>query len=208
LRTQIALSRLLLDDFGPGLGEEGAQYAKLISQAAERQMDLIQDLMAHITVSRADLPIGSVEIRSVVDAAISDLSIDIHKRHANVAWERVESRCVLANAPNLHLAIMNLLSNALKFVPSHLRPEVSIWTETKPGTVRLLLQDNGIGIESKDLSRLFGMFQRVNPQTGYPGTGLGLALVKKAVERMGGAVGVESSPGCGSRFWIDLKEAP
>lgn len=207
LRTQIALSRLLTEEYGDKLGAEGGQYARLIGQAAERQMDLVQDLMAHIAVGRADLPIGRVEVRGIVEAALADLSTDFHKTQANVDHEGVQQHCVLANAPSLHLALMNLLSNALKFVPSQSRPEIRLWTVSRAGLVRIWVQDNGIGIAPADLSRLFGLFQRVNTHARYPGTGLGLALVKKAAERMGGSVGVESEPGSGSRFWIELKEA-
>jgi len=103
--------------------------------------------------------------------------------------------------------LTNLLSNALKFVPPGVQPRVQVWTETLPQYVRLWVEDNGIGIASENMDRIFGIFQRLHPRDQYPGTGMGLAIVKRAAERMGGRAGVESVPGRGSRFWVDLKPA-
>jgi signal transduction histidine kinase len=91
-----------------------------------------------------------------------------------------------------------LLTNALKFVPPSRKPYVRIYAEDKKERVRIWVHDNGIGISENGRKKIFGMFQRLNHE--YEGTGIGLALVKKAVERMGGALGVESQPGEGSRF--------
>ena len=102
--------------------------------------------------------------------------------------------------------LTNLVANALKFVAEGTRPEVHIRTERRNATrVRLWIEDNGIGIEPAQQARIFEVFQRLHGEEKYPGTGIGLALVKKGVERMGGQSGVESVPGTGSRFWIDLR---
>ena len=81
-------------------------------------------------------------------------------------------------------------------------------TGQRNGFVRLWVEDNGIGIGPRHLGKLFGLFQRLHPIEAYPGTGMGLAIIKKAAERMGGTVGVESEPGQGSRFWVELRQAP
>src|SRR5207249_11401036 len=86
-------------------------------------------------------------------------------------------------------------------------PQVRIWAEEKQPWVRLWVEDNGIGIEKQAQGRLFGVFQRLHPASDYEGTGIGLAIVRRAVERMGGTVGVESEPNRGSRFWVELKSA-
>jgi len=79
-----------------------------------------------------------------------------------------------------------------------------VWSEAREGRVRLWVEDNGIGIEPQDMEKLFGMFQRLHSAKTYPGTGMGLAIVKKAVQRMGGELGVESEVGKGSKFWVEL----
>ena len=103
--------------------------------------------------------------------------------------------------------ISNLLCNAIKFVPVGRIPRVKVWTEPSNGHVRLWVQDNGIGILPNDQGRIFDIFSRVKTKGTYEGNGIGLNMVKKAVEKMGGRVGVESEPGRGSRFWIELESA-
>jgi signal transduction histidine kinase len=100
--------------------------------------------------------------------------------------------------------LSNLLGNAVKFVPPGERPRVRLWTEPLPTTVRICVKDNGIGIPAEAQNRIFGIFQRLHSQKTYEGTGIGLAIVKKAAERMGGRIGVESTPGKGSKFWLEL----
>jgi signal transduction histidine kinase len=125
-------------------------------------------------------------------------------------------------------AIANLLTNAVKFVPPGIKPCIRIWSEaiaadrapssasstvaapvhSSPRSfIRLVFQDNGIGIAPQDHARIFSIFTRVHSEKEYEGTGIGLSIVKKAVERMGGSVGLESEVGKGSRFWIELPGA-
>ena len=92
----------------------------------------------------------------------------------------------------------------MKFVPKGRFPSIRIWTEPRRGCVRLWIEDNGIGIPKESQDRIFGMFQRASTEAQYEGTGIGLAIVRKAIERMGGQTGVESEVGKGSRFWIEL----
>jgi signal transduction histidine kinase len=101
--------------------------------------------------------------------------------------------------------ISNLLSNAVKFVAPGVSPKVIVYTKPFGEDVRLVIEDNGIGIPFENQKQIFGIFQRLHANTIYPGTGIGLAIVQKAVERMGGRAGVESGVGKGSRFWLQLK---
>src|SRR5258706_485301 len=115
---------------------------------------------------------------------------------------------VMADAPSLTQAISTLMANGVKFVPAGTRAKVHVWTEANNGHVRLWVEDNGIGIKPQYHNRLFGMFERVHQSKHYEGTGIGLAIVRKAVEKMGGQVGVKSDGVHGSSFWIELPAAP
>jgi signal transduction histidine kinase len=101
--------------------------------------------------------------------------------------------------------ISNLLSNAVKFVEPGVTPRVRVWAEARGQHVRLLFQDNGIGIEKNAHDKIFQMFQRLSKR--YEGTGIGLTIVKKAIEKMDGRVGLRSEPGKGSAFWLELPRA-
>ena len=103
--------------------------------------------------------------------------------------------------------LRHLLSNAIKFVRPHDVPWVEVKAEALAGFVRVSVSDRGIGIHEKYFGRIFGVFERLNPAEDYPGAGIGLAVVRRGMERMGGRCGVESKPGEGSRFWVDLREA-
>ncbi len=115
-----------------------------------------------------------------------------------------------AHRSSLYIVLVNLLTNALKFVAPGTRPAVKLWTEVRPekpdgSFIRLWVQDNGIGIPEQGKSKIFGIFERLHSTETYPGTGIGLAVVKRAVERMGGRVGVAPGTPQGSRFWVDLR---
>jgi len=99
----------------------------------------------------------------------------------------------------------NLLGNAVKFVGPGVKPRVRLWAETRKERVRFYVQDNGIGIPADQQEKIFGIFQRVSKD--YDGTGIGLAIVKKAAARLGGSVGLESEPGRGSTFWVEVRKA-
>jgi signal transduction histidine kinase len=113
---------------------------------------------------------------------------------------------VRAHAATLLQAVANLLSNSMKFVAPGVRPKVRVWTERREdGMIRLCIEDNGIGIDTSAQTRIFKVFERLHGIESYPGTGIGLAVVARACERLGATCGVHSEPGQGSRFWIDLK---
>jgi len=110
---------------------------------------------------------------------------------------------VLGEESLLTQCFSNLLGNAVKFVAPGTRPRVAVRVELRGARARMIIADNGIGISPQAQRRLFGMFERLT--VGYEGTGIGLAIVRKVAERMGGSVGVESEPDKGSRFWVELK---
>jgi signal transduction histidine kinase len=167
---------------------------------------MVLDLLEYSRLSDAHLPIAPVALLDVVDNARARLNGEIERTKARV--DVVGSLpTVRGHAGALTQAISNLLSNALKFVPPGAPPAVRIMAESENRRVRLVVEDHGIGLAAADRKRIFNVFERLHGSETYPGTGIGLALVRKAVERMGGRVGVESRRGGGSRFWIELSEA-
>ncbi|WP_414568889.1 sensor histidine kinase [Nostoc sp. CCY 9925] len=134
---------------------------------------------------------------------LRQLELELTQRQTRVQIEEPLAE-VTANPTILIQVITNLLTNAIKFVAPGVQPQLRIWTEKRNGLVRLWVQDNGIGIEETYQERIFNVFERLHSSEVYPGSGIGLAIVRKGVKRMNGQVGVESQPGEGSRFWLDL----
>jgi PAS domain S-box-containing protein len=210
IRAQVGYSGLLLEEFGPSLGEEGVEYLKRLREAAERQAQLVGDLLSHASLDRNPMPLSAMDLAKAVEAACSDLHADIKSKHALIHEENLNG-LVVANESSLHLVLVNLLSNAIKFVAPGTKPEVSISTEARRDdharpVVRLWVKDNGLGIPACHLERIFGVFERLHSAQVYPGTGIGLAIVKRAVERMQAAWAWNQSP-ARSRFWVELRAA-
>jgi len=204
LRTMHRSAEVLLVEQAPRLPEEGSDFLRRIAESAGRMDQLIQDLLAYSKVARSDLKATPVEPRLVLADLMMQMSPEIKERNADI---RVENSLgsLLADPILLAQVFTNLLSNALKFVPRGKSPQVKIWAERRNGRERIWVEDNGIGIDTRYRERLFRLFERLDSD--YPGTGIGLAIVKRAVERMGGRVGFEPGPEKGSRFWIELPRA-
>jgi PAS domain S-box-containing protein len=202
VRNMQALADALLEDAGDRLGAEGRDYADRIVRAG-RQMDrLIADLLAFSRLSRADVPLGPVDLGGVVAEARAGLAEPIAASGALVTVDG-PLPVVVGHRPTLVQVVTNLLENAVKFVAPGSRPEVLIHAEQARGRVRLWVEDRGIGIAPEHRERIFGVFERLHGEEAYPGTGIGLAIVRKGAERTGGRAGVEPRPGGGSRFWVE-----
>ncbi len=206
LRHMRGFAQALLEDYGVRLDSLGRDYAARIVTAGERMDQLIQDLMDYSRFGRAHLELKPVSLASVVSDLLDQMEAELRKRGAQVTVERPLTD-VLGHRIALEQVLMNLLRNAVKFVPAQVKPEVRISAEERDGWIRLWVRDNGIGIPAEQKEHIFEIFQRAPDSDAYPGTGIGLAIVATAVARMGGHVGVESSQDNGSAFWIELKKA-
>jgi PAS domain S-box-containing protein len=207
LRAMRGFAEALLEDHAEALDAEGHEYARRIADAAERMDRLIQDILAYSRLSRVDLRPYPVSLASVVAEALRQLSSEVRDRQARVDVEAALPD-VLGQHTILVQCLANLIGNALKFVAPEVQPRVQISAERRAGQegdqVRLWVADNGIGIAPEHADRIFGVLERLHGSEAYPGTGIGLAIVRRGVERLGGRVGVESRPGHGSRFWLEL----
>lgn len=205
LRAMNGYARFLERDFGPKLPEEAKVFLRRIASGAGRLDGLITDVLNYSRLSRGEMPRERVDLERLT-REIVDTYPDLSSGGAAILVQ-TPMPPVIGNTAALTQCISNLLSNAIKFVPAGVQPQVRIRAEAKDGAVRFSVQDNGIGIDLEGRKRIFRMFQRLNPAAEFEGNGIGLTIVRKAVERMDGRVGVESQPGAGSTFWFELKQA-
>jgi PAS domain S-box-containing protein len=183
------------------LSEENRENCRRIMTGARRLDRLIQDALNYSRAVLQDVSLEPVGLTKLVRGLVETYP-NLHPDKAEIAVDG-DLPTVLGNEALLTQCFSNLIGNAVKFVAPGIRPKVRIRSEGKNGVARIWIEDNGIGIPADAQNRLFGMFQKLDDQ--YEGTGIGLAIVRKVVERMGGQVGVESELGKGSRFWVDLR---
>lgn len=205
LRSMEFYARALREDHSENLTEEGKHFADRIVKNAERMDRLMQDVLAFSRLTRAEMRLEPLDLDAVLGDVL-DQYPDVSAAYRQISIVRPLG-VVRGHPPSLVQCFSNLLQNALKFVPPDRAPEVRVFSEPAGACVRVNVCDNGIGVEPAHQTRIFGMFERASPAS-VPGTGIGLAIVKKAVERMGGSVGLRSVPGQGSCFWIELPRSP
>ena len=206
LRAMQGFAQAILEDYGDRLDEMGREYAGRVVTAAADMDGLIRDLLEYSRLTRRELPLEPVQVDLVVRQAVEPLATAAAAAAdaGLVVSVDVDGCEVRASRPALGQVVQNLLSNAVKFVPPGRRPQVRVWCEPRGLMVRLSVRDNGIGIAAEHHGRIFNVFERLHGGEDYPGTGIGLAIVRKAAERMGGRAGVESTPGAGRTFWVEL----
>jgi PAS domain S-box-containing protein len=206
LRALEGFSDALIEDFGGKMEPRAVRYAQRIANAASRMDRLIEDLLAYSRLSRQQVERQRVDLDALVGAILEDRAPTIERLGGRVEVHRPLGHAS-GNRAVLSHVITNLLDNALKFVPAGRAPRVALWSGRDGGRLRLFIEDNGIGIAPGHQQQIFRVFERLHGDTTYPGTGIGLAIVKKGMERIGGDVGVSSAPGQGSRFWIEVEAA-
>jgi PAS domain S-box-containing protein len=206
LRAMQGFAQAVLEDYGDKVDEQGRRYLGRIKNAAERLDRLIQDLLSYTRVAREDAPLVPLDADKILRDIIDNYP-NLHSPAAEVEVVGVIPR-VLGHEASLTQVLSNLLGNAAKFVAEGTTPRIRVWSEAAKDSVRIWIEDNGIGISPGDYERIFQMFVQVNESQLYGGTGVGLAIVKKAVESMHGSVGLESIDQGGTRFWVELAKAP
>jgi PAS domain S-box-containing protein len=222
LRSIQGLAQAIVEDYTEQLDPVGQDYIQRIFIVTQQMDSFIHDLLIYSRLNRNEIPLQPTNLASVITEVLKQLELSIRQRQAQVTIEEPLPE-VMGHRITLVQVVANLLSNAIKFVTPDVQPQVRVWAEERwengemerllsihnpQPIIRLWVQDNGIGIALQDQKRVFNVFERLHGSEIYPGTGIGLAIIRKGVERMGGKVGVESQLGQGSRFWIELPKVP
>jgi len=200
---------ILAEDYAENLDETARDYAARTVAAAGRMDKMIQALLAYGRISHADAPLRQMDLRQELARVVDDFAEEIRVKQAKVRIE-VTAPFVSASPVLLTQLLTNLIGNALKFVKPGQPPEITLSADAVGSgeRVAIAVADQGIGIDPPYLEKIFDVFERGHNDPAYTGTGIGLAIVRKAAERMSGTVRVESPAGGGSRFVVELPAAP
>jgi PAS domain S-box-containing protein len=206
LRSIRSFAQFIREDSDGGSTQENKDYLRRIESAAKYMDLLLLDLLQYSRLNGCELELVPVDLDLALNDVLTSIEQEIEDRKAEVRV-RAPLGSVKAHPATVRQVFYNLVSNGLKFVAAEKNPQIEVWTESRNGSLRVWVTDRGIGIASQYHQKIFGLFQRLHSHDSYPGTGIGLALVRKGLERMGGRIGLESEPGQGTRFWFELGEA-
>lgn len=204
LRTISGFVQLLSSRYRGELDEQADQFIAYVVDGTERMRALIDGLLLYSRASSQEQHRRPVSLVETVARVRSSLGPALEESGGHILEEELPD--VVADPTQLEQILQNLIANALKFRGEH-PPEVRVLAARQPGAWRVTVRDNGIGIEDRHAEKAFQMFGRLNAREAYPGTGIGLALCKRVVERHGGRIWLESEPGRGSAFHFTLADA-
>jgi len=197
LRMMSSYLQALGERVAEGLDEHSRNFIDLSLDAAQRMQQLINDLLCYARVGTQEKRFEALDANAVVDQVVADLQTTIESNRAEVTRDNLP---VVTADPTLMAALLqNLIGNAIKFHGQR-PPRVHVSAERSGNQWVFSVQDNGIGVEAKYAERIFAVFQRLHPADRYPGTGIGLAICKRVVDRHGGRIWCESEPGKGAKF--------
>jgi PAS domain S-box-containing protein len=199
LRAISGFTELLERRYSGQLDEKADRYINFIVDGTNQMQRVIQDLLAYSRVQTKAHGFGLIDANQAVEQALRNLQVSIRDRGAVVSIDGRLPECY-ADGIQITQVFQNLIANALKFQRPGATPEIRISAEREGGAWRFRVADNGIGIDARHLDRIFMLFQRLHAKGEYEGTGIGLAICKRIVERHGGTIAVQSTPGAGSTF--------
>jgi PAS domain S-box-containing protein len=202
LRTMQGFAHALLQNYGDGLHPEARDYARRIIHSGRQSERLISDLLAYSRLSFEKVEMKAVELETVVTQAMEQVEGYVRESGAEVHVLR-PLPVVLGSQTALVQVVSNLLSNAVKFVEEGQVPTVRLTAEERGDYIRLSVEDNGTGVPEGQEERIFRVFERLSTGGEHPGTGIGLAIVRRGMERIGGKCGVDRLPNGGSAFWVE-----
>ncbi|MFT3931628.1 MAG: ATP-binding protein [Spongiibacteraceae bacterium] len=203
LRGIDGYSKLLLDEYRTRLPEEAQLFIDNIRMATEQMQQLIDDLLAYSRVGRRELTVTNFSLRQIIDRILFEQSHDI-TAGAIVVDDRITDLELHTDLDCLMQILRNLIDNAIKFSRQSSDPKIELSSSVNDRTIVIRVKDNGCGFDMKYHDRIFNIFQRLHRADQYPGTGVGLAIVVKAAERIGGRVWATSEPGKGAEFFLEF----
>jgi len=203
LRGIDGYSRLLLEDHLEQLDEEGRTFLQTIRRATDQMNQLINDLLDYSRLERRSLLKRPVNLQEMIDLLVQERSDEINQRGVELVVD-ITCAAVQTEPEGLRQALRNLLDNALKFSRDRTDAKIEIQAQADESGCLITVRDNGIGFDMQYQERIFEIFQRLHHAEDYPGTGIGLAIVRKTMERMGGRAWAESSPGNGAVFYLQI----
>jgi len=203
LRGIDGYSRLLLEDYFEQLDEEGRSFLKTIHTSTEEMAQLIDDLLEYSRLERRELKSDRIELASLVDTVVEQTRREGSEDQVNFVIN-INGESIVGDANAIHQALRNYVDNAVKFSRKTSEPRIEISSVETPKSVVLSVRDNGVGFDMQYHDRIFNIFQRLNSIEDYPGTGVGLAIVRKSMERMGGRAWAESELGRGATFYLEI----
>ena len=206
LRAMQGFAQILLEDYAPQFDALGHEYASRIVTAAAQMDGLILDLLEYSRLNRARIYQQPLSLDQLMNDALSLIEATVQSRQAKITIE-APLPLVYGNRQIVIQVLTNLLSNGIKFVAPGTQPKLHICWEDKGNKIRLWITDNGIGIAKEHYSRIFNVFERLHGIESYPGSGIGLAIVRRGVEKLGGSFGIVSTVGEGSQFWVEFVKA-
>lgn len=201
LRMVSTFTKLLEKNYKDKLDDKAKEYIFFASDGALRMQALIEDLLLYSRVGTKGKPFEPTDCNEVINKTLSYLQILIKEKNAKISYEHLPN--VNADYSQFIQLFQNLITNAIKFNENKI-PEIKIQATQKDKEWLFSVSDNGIGIDKQFSERVFLMFQRLHTYKEYPGTGIGLAICKKIVERHGGKIWVESEIGKGSIFYFTI----
>jgi len=203
LRAVQGFTKIIQEDYAPAFDDTGRQFAERVVVSAMRMDTLIRDLLDYAKLSHVELPCVNLDLHLVAQIVLRNMALEIETAKAQIILQPLP--VAWANQTLWEQILTNLLGNSLKFVEEGTIPKIEISSEKLGNFVRVFVRDNGIGIQPEYHERVFGMFQRLHgDEKKYPGTGVGLAIVKKGMERMGGRVEIDSTMTAGTCFHLDF----
>jgi PAS domain S-box-containing protein len=202
LRKVLAFGDRLANKYGEAIDETGQDYLRRMLEASQRMQTLINDLLTFSRVSTRAQPFARVDLNELIGEVISDLENQIDRTKGQVQTSKLP--VIEADPTQMHQLLQNLITNGLKFHQEGQPPLIVVSASNTRNRCQLFIKDNGIGFESQYIDRIFKPFQRLHSRQEYEGSGMGLAICRRIVERHGGAITATSTPGEGSTFIVNL----
>jgi signal transduction histidine kinase len=207
LRGIDGYSRLLLQEYANSIDDEGRTFLQTIQNSTDEMRELIDDLLAYSRLERRVLQTDRLELAPIVSSLVEEKKREATERPIDFVVD-VNGATVMADASGVAQSLRNYLDNAIKFTRKVEEPRIEVGSKEGVKSCLLWVRDNGIGFDMKYHDQIFNIFQRLNVADDYPGTGIGLAIVRKAMERMGGKAWAESEPGHGATFYLEIPKTP